>query len=278
MFDKYQARPSATVPLTEQAFDKISGTEVYWLGAAGVLVNSRGTTIMMDPILTTCPGDETRSEIGGMLLLAEPPIPANQVTKLDAVLYTHADGDHMGIETAKALLSSNAIFHTTSHAAEILREAGIPGNRICEHTHHSVFYVGDVKVRMTGAFHPHQLGVPIQSHYRHFTIDDCTGYRLETQDGVIWNPGDTMLMEEHLSNLDADVVMMDFGDNEHHFGKRIAIQLANALRRSRLIMFHWGTVYAPDQDCYNADPDDIRPHIINEERLKVLAPGEMCRL
>lgn len=278
MFDKFQAKPSATIPLTGQAFENINGTEVYWLGAAGVLVNSHGTTIMMDPILTTWPGDEGRSEIGGMPLLAPPPILAEHVLKLDAVLYTHADGDHVGIETAKALLPSGAIFHTTPHAAEKLREAGIPRDRICEHIHHSVFYVGDIRVRMTGAFHPHQLGVPEQCHYFHFTIDDCTGFRLETQDGIIWNPGDTMLMEEHLSNKDADIVMMDFGDNEHHFGRRIATQLANALRWSRLIMFHWGTVYSPDQDCYNADPEKIRPNIINPDRLKVLAPGEALQL
>lgn len=277
-FEKYQAKPPATVPFTENTFEKQDNTTVCWLGAAGVFMNCRGTTIMMDPILTAWPGDESRSEMGGLPLLAPPPIWAHQVKKLDAILYTHADDDHMGIATAKALLPSGAVFHTTACASEILLENGIPKERICVHKRHDVFRIGEVTVKMTGAFHPHQIGDPAANGYRYFTGDDCTGFRLETPDGVLWNPGDTMLMEEHLSNTDADIVMADFSDNEHHFGKTVAIQLMNMLRDSELIMYHWGTVYLPDHGCFNADPEEIRPQIIKPRRLHVLAPGEMMAL
>ncbi len=270
----YQARPAASRPIPATAFGPIDRTVVYWLGAAGVLVNTRGTTIMMDPILGTAPDDPTKSEIGGLPLLAPPPIMADAVPRLDAVLYTHSDGDHMGIATALGLLNSGTHFYTTEQAAGCLRQQGVPADRIHAYQHHSSFYVKNVRVVMTGAFHPHQLGLPLVNHYQYFSLNDCSGFRLETGDGIIWNPGDTMLMEEHLHNTDADLVFMDFSNNEHHFGQKIAVQLANALRWSQLLMFHWGTVYSPEQDCYNADPAVIRPQLIQPQRLQVLAPGE----
>lgn len=276
--DLYQAKPQKTVPLGEEAFENQEGTNVYWLGSAGVLINCRGTTIMIDPVLSSLPGEPDMSEMYGKRFLTAPPIQPEQVKKLDAVLYTHADEDHMGPLTAKGLLDSGAVYHTTPFAAEALRNLGIPRERICEHTHHSVFYIGGVRVRMTGAFHPHQLGNPLGNRGWYFGVEDCTGYRLETQDGIIWDPGDSILMEEHLRNRDADLVFMDFSDNEHHFGRRLAIQLANALSRSELIMFHWGTAYAPENDSFNSDPKMVAPHIIPSERLHVLNPGEAWRL
>jgi L-ascorbate metabolism protein UlaG (beta-lactamase superfamily) len=271
---KYQARPQATQALSLKDFEICDETAVYWLSAAGVLINSRGTTIMIDPILSVIENDPTRSEIGGMLLLAPPPIMADQVHKLDAILYTHSDGDHMGARTAKALLASGATYYTTPYAAKELRKIGIPENRIREYTRHSEFCIGSVRIRMTGAFHPHQIGNPVANNYWFFNSHDCTGFRLETQDGIIWNPGDTILMEEHFENTDADLVLMDFSDNVHHFGRELSIQLANSLYRSHLLAFHWGTVYSPDQDCYNADPEQVRSQIIDSHRLHVLAPGE----
>ena len=46
-----QAMPRETVALTAEAFGPSEGTTVYWLGNAGLLVNSRGTTVMIDPLL-----------------------------------------------------------------------------------------------------------------------------------------------------------------------------------------------------------------------------------
>src|SRR4028118_1799863 len=82
---KYQARPQATQALSLKDFQIRDETAVYWLSAAGVLINSRGTTIMIDPILSVMENDPTRSEIDGKLLLAPPPIQADQVPRVDAI-------------------------------------------------------------------------------------------------------------------------------------------------------------------------------------------------
>lgn len=96
---KKQAKPARVIPLSEQAFGWEENTSVYWLGSAGVLINSRGTTVMIDPVL-------------------------------DAVLFTHSDEDHMDLTTARALLGSGAEYYATPYTADILVQGGIPSERL----------------------------------------------------------------------------------------------------------------------------------------------------
>jgi L-ascorbate metabolism protein UlaG (beta-lactamase superfamily) len=79
-----QARAPHPQPFGPEAFQRHEGTELRWLGMAGFLLNSRGTTIMIDPLL----GDFD------MPVLIDFPIEAAAVPHLDAVLITHSDNDH----------------------------------------------------------------------------------------------------------------------------------------------------------------------------------------
>ena len=46
-----QAKAPATQPIAAKAFEPSEGTVLRWLGMAGFLINSRGTTLMIDPLL-----------------------------------------------------------------------------------------------------------------------------------------------------------------------------------------------------------------------------------
>jgi hypothetical protein len=46
-----QARAPETQPFGAEAFEASDGTVLRWLGMAGFLINSRGTTVMVDPLL-----------------------------------------------------------------------------------------------------------------------------------------------------------------------------------------------------------------------------------
>jgi hypothetical protein len=46
-----QARAPKTQPFGAEAFEASDGTVSRWLGMAGFLINSRGTTLMVDPLL-----------------------------------------------------------------------------------------------------------------------------------------------------------------------------------------------------------------------------------
>jgi L-ascorbate metabolism protein UlaG (beta-lactamase superfamily) len=88
-----QARAPETQPFGAEAFEASDGTVLRWLGMAGFLINSRGTTVMIDPLL------------GGfdMPVMIEFPIAADEVTRLDAVLVTHSDNDHFSVSTCRDL-------------------------------------------------------------------------------------------------------------------------------------------------------------------------------
>ena len=72
-----QAVPERVIPIiAEAAFEKKDGTDIYWLGNAGALINSRGTTVMIDPVLSGF----------DMPLLIDLPLTEAQVPHLDAIL------------------------------------------------------------------------------------------------------------------------------------------------------------------------------------------------
>lgn len=268
-----QATAPKTVPLTESSFAPHSETAVYWLGNAGILINSHGTAIMIDPVLSTLPEDTTRSEMGRLPLLAPPPILAGQVSRLDAVLYTHADEDHLGTLSAPALVRSGAVFHGPPVVAKKLASLGIPANRIIAHPSLDTYTIDSISIQMTLADHawqapdPAKYGVP-------YTREDCCGYRITTSDGVIWDPGDTVLLPEHLRETGIDLLFIDFSEDVYHFGRENAITLANTLSGAALIMFHWGTLFAPGQPCLCADPADVAGRLVRPERLHILGAGE----
>ena len=109
-FEKYQAQAPETIPLPPNYCEDGGETAVYWLSASGVLVNSHGCTIMIDPLLSIISDDPAIGETTEMLMTALP-IMATRVEKLDAVLYTHTDSDHLGPITAKELMNTGAQFH-----------------------------------------------------------------------------------------------------------------------------------------------------------------------
>ena len=82
-----QARAPQTQPFGAEAFEAADTTVLRWLGMAGFLINSRGTTLMVDPLL------------GGfdMPVMIEFPIAGTDVPRLDAVLVTHSDNDHYSV-------------------------------------------------------------------------------------------------------------------------------------------------------------------------------------
>ena len=100
-----QARAPQTQPFGPEAFDPQDATVLRWLGMAGFLINSRGTTVMIDPLL------------GGfdMPVMIDFPIAAETVPRLDAVLVTHSDNDHYSVLTCRQLAPVTAAFHSTRY-------------------------------------------------------------------------------------------------------------------------------------------------------------------
>ena len=81
-------------PIEPPCCEQTDCTLLTWLGMAGALINVRGTILLIDPLITLIEQDgETLCE-GGHRLKISLPIEAADVPRADAVMYTHADGDH----------------------------------------------------------------------------------------------------------------------------------------------------------------------------------------
>ena len=133
-----QARAPQTRPFGPEAFAPTDQTVLRWLGMAGFLISSRGTTLMVDPLL----GDFD------MPLLVDLPLDAASVPHLDAVLVTHSDNDHYSVPTCRALAPVTDVFHSTRYVDTLFRGERFPS---VGHAIGDRFRVGGVEVEVHAA-------------------------------------------------------------------------------------------------------------------------------
>lgn len=257
---KYQAKAPKTQAFGSEAFGKSKNTTIRWLGMAGFLINSRGTTFMVDPLL----------EGFDMPLLIDFPIKAKDVPHLDAVFVTHADNDHFSVPTNLAMSNVTEVYHSTVYVDSLMTNLKLKsvGHYIGE-----TFQVKNISVRLTPADHAYQNAYPGMSK-RWFKNEDACGFWFETPDGSIWATGDSRLLPEHLTMKAPDAILFDFSDSEWHFTFEGAVKIANAYPNAQLLLCHWGSVDSPDFAPFNGDPKKLYGVVTNPERIRVLAPGE----
>lgn len=259
----FQATPPATQFFGSKAFGKEEGTVLRWLGNSGLFINTRGTHIMVDPVL----------EGFDLPLLIDMPIKPEEVPYLDAMLITHADNDHFSRITLNKIAPNCDSFHGPQYVAELLAEEGIPA---VGHDVKESFNIGDVRITLTPADHAWQN--ERKKYSRVFKFEDFCGFWIETADGNLWIPGDSRLLPEHLEMPQPDAIFFDFSDNNWHIGFDNAVKLANTYPNAALILQHWGTVDAPTLDVFNGNPENLVELVVNPERIKVVAAGELFRM
>lgn len=257
----YQAKAPATQPFGKEAFEKSKNTTVRWLGMAGFLINSRGTTFMVDPVL----------EGFDMPLLINFPILAKDVPHLDAVFVTHADNDHFSVPTNVAMSKVTDIYHSTIYVDSLMKNLKLNS---LGHNIEETFKVKNISIKLTPADHAYQNAYPGMSK-RLFKNEDACGFWFDTPDGSIWATGDSRLMSEHLTMKAPDAILFDFSDSEWHFTFKGAVKIANTYPNAILLLCHWGSVDSPDFSPFNGDPKKLFDVVVNPERIKVLAPGEL---
>ncbi len=258
---KYQAKAPPTQPFGAEAFKPSNETTVRWLGMAGFLVNSRGTTFMIDPLL----------EGYDLPLLMKFPILPKEVTHVDAIFATHSDNDHYSIETFNHLKSVTKEYHSTIYVDSLMKNQGLPS---FGHAIGDTFHFGHVGVKLTPADHAWQNAYPGASK-RHFEPGDACGFWFNTPDGSIWAPGDSRRMPELLHLPAPNLILLDYSeDSVWHFGLEGSAELINAYPNAQVLLGHWGFVDAPDFSPFNGDPERLRKLSINPERIHVLAPGQ----
>lgn len=261
---KYQAKAPETQPFDKEAFESSNKTTIRWLGNSGFLINSRGTCVMIDPLLKGF----------DMPLLITQPIEPENVPHLDAVLITHSDNDHYSIPTCRDLSPNCTAFHSTQYVDSLMKIEGFPS---FGHNIGDVFNVGPLQVKLTPSNHTWQNAT--HASKRFFKIEDACGFWIETPDGNIWVSGDSKLLPEQLNMPAPAAILLFFSpDSSWHFGLEGSVKIANAYPDTPILLAHWGSVDAPDFTPFNGDPKDLKDRVVNPGRILVLAPGEPFEL
>ena len=258
-----------TKPMDATAFSNRGDTAVTWLGGAGFLVNSRGTVILIDPVLSLSPDKEGCSE-AGLKLKTALPIQAQQVLRVDYVLYTHSDIDHLGPITALALAKKGAKFYGTYRVYHALTQLGVSPKQAFVCREDEPVQLGGIAVDVTPADHPWQLK-DLKRGGRPFRAGECCGYILNTPDGRLFFPGDTRLMEAHLRIKNIDLLALDVSMCEYHLNHTSAAVLANNLPEAWLFPLHYGTYDSP-QPAHLGDPCDVFKNVTDGDRRGLLLP------
>lgn len=262
---KGQAMPSSTQPFGKEAFEPNNHTEIRWMGSAGFFVNSRGTCLMIDPMLKGF----------DMPVLMQSPIQPEKVPHLDAVLVTHCDNDHFSIPSCKGILKVCRQYHSTHYVDTLMKKQGLPsfGHGIGE-----AFRIGAITVKLTPAYHLWQNEMEEFRKLREYKMEDYCGFLMNTLDGIIWAPGDSRFLPDFLELPKPDVIFFDFSDDSWHIGLDNAVKIANTYPDAQLLLSHWGTVDAPDMKPFNPDPKSLDGLIVNPQRIHILIPGEPFKL
>lgn len=258
---KFQAKPARTQPFGAEAFKTLNKTTIRWLGMAGFLINSRGTTLMVDPLLKGF----------DMPVMIEFPITTKDVPQLDGILITHSDNDHYSLPTCLDLKSVTKEFHSTVYVDSLMKNDGLPS---FGHNIGDSFKIGSLSVKLTPVEHRWQNAYPGTSK-RTFKKEDACGFWIGNPDGNIWVTGDSRFMPDQLEMPVPDAILFFYSpDSVWHHGIEGTIKIANTYPNTPIILSHWGTVDAPDFTPFNGNPKDLKDKVINPNRIYALAPGE----
>lgn len=256
-----QAQPNGIKKLIERNFADNNHIGIYWLGGGGVMINSFGTIIMIDPLL----------EGFDMPLLIDMVASPDDIKKVDGYLVSHVDNDHYSRPTLRDLSAVTDEVHASYYVASLIKEeCGIDAYG---HTWNDEFDIKNVHIKFTPSDHNWQNDVE-EFNYRNWDKEEYNGFYITTNNKKIWYVGDSRLMDEQLKMEKPDIILFDFADNEYHIGLHNAYKLANTYPDSKLILIHWGTVDAPDMTPFNGNPQNVIDNVNNPERVIVLLPGE----
>jgi L-ascorbate metabolism protein UlaG (beta-lactamase superfamily) len=239
-----------------------SGVAVWWLGHDGWLIKSGDTLIGTDLVL---------EEPDRMF---PPPISsADLATELDISFITHGHGDHFHRATSKALFEQgHCTFVVPKSCVEIARKLEIADTRMRVATpREEPFELDGVRIQPIRAIH----GNPKFAVHAQANLEDC-GYVITIGGKTFLQPGDSVLLEDHLFLKHVDVLF--FSPTEHNMYIDRSVILINTLEPDYILPQHRDTYIETPQNRYwtHGYPGEVFNLLSKpmQERYRILKPGE----
>jgi L-ascorbate metabolism protein UlaG (beta-lactamase superfamily) len=106
---------------------------------------------------------------------------------------------------------------------------GIEQERLIKAMDYTSLELESIKILATPALHDWQEENPWQR-------GECCGYVIKGQDGAIWHPGDTRLIDDLLSVKDIDLLFFDVAAVESHLGPEGSARLGASCGAKMMII------------------------------------------
>ena len=243
-----QTEPDATLPVLARRasdFDEApaSGLRITWLGHSTLIVEIDGYRVLVDPVWTE---RVSPFETLGPSRFHAPPLPLDQLPRIDAVVISHDHYDHLDHETVIALREHVPVWAVPLGVGAHLEHWEVPAERIEERDWWGEVEVGELKLVATPARHASGRSLT-------FSDQDKTlwsGWALQGPEHRVYYSGDTAMFPEladigeRLGPFDATLIETGAYNPlwvDVHMGPEQAIVAHELVRGGLFIPVHWGT-------------------------------------
>lgn len=248
--------------ILEQILSTETGIAVCWLGNLSWLLYTEGRLIAFD------------LDLHLDLRLQRAPISAEELAPfLTAHFITHEHGDHFNAVTAEILMrDSDCCFILPANCADKARGLGLPDSRMLVARPGHPFDLPGMHVEPQRALHGHANF----SVYRHANLDDC-GYLITFGGKTFLQPGDTVLLHDHLELTDVDVLFVS--PTVHNMYLDRSAILINTLEPAYIFPQHFDTYTQTNENRFwtKGYPDELQAALPKpmQARFHKLAQGEV---
>ena len=262
---RYPQEPIPARRIADEIRAQTAGLNVWWTGHNGWLIKHGDVLIGTDLVV-----DQNDR------LYSSPISAAELAPELDVSFVTHGHGDHFNRPTSRVLAeNSKCTFVIPRSCEQIARDIGIPKNRIQVARPGEPFEISGVKVQPVRALH----GNPRFAVHKNANLDDC-GYHLTIGGKTFLQPGDSVLLEDHLFLKHVDVLF--FSPTEHNMHVDSSVILINELEPDYIVPQHRDTYRVTPQNRYwtNGYAYEVKLRLSKalQARYHVLEQGEKLEI